>query len=140
MLKIRTMTIDAPLLPTGPEMSNYVTPIGAWLRKFSLDELPQIFNILRGQMSWVGPRPCLRSEAELVSLRRASGIFNVPPGLTGLAQINGRDILSVDEKVTLDSRYVSERSVALNFRIVCATLLPVFVRKILVTSETHGNS
>lgn len=122
MLKMRTMSGNAPLRSTSSEMAQYVTRTGAVIRKFSLDELPQIINILKGDMSWVGPRPCLASESELISGRRCLSVFNVAPGLTGLAQVRGRDNLTIRQKLEYDSQYVSTRSLSFNCWIMLKTL------------------
>jgi O-antigen biosynthesis protein WbqP len=123
LYKIRTMVVGAPVTATNDKMSTFVTPLGSYLRRLSLDELPQVLNILCGDMSWVGPRPCLNSEKELILLRRENKVFDVPPGITGLAQINGRDALTVHQKVTFDAKYACDRSLALNAKILINTLL-----------------
>lgn len=110
--KFRTMRIDTPNLPSHMINANdWFTPVGATLRKFSLDELPQLWNIFCGDMSVVGPRPALWSQFNLVAERDAVGANEVRPGLTGWAQINGRDEISIAEKVALDGEYVRRRSV-----------------------------
>lgn len=108
--KFRTMRIDTPDLPSHMVNANdWMTPIGATLRKFSLDELPQMWNILKGDMSVVGPRPALWNQFDLVAERDRYGANDVRPGLTGWAQINGRDELTVEEKSTLDGEYIHRR-------------------------------
>lgn len=123
MAKFRTMSADAPLLPTArlnsPE--RYLTPLGRWLRKSSLDELPQLFNILKGEMSLVGPRPVIESETELLEHRAESRINGLLPGLTGWAQINGRDHVPVENKVKLDRHYLRNRSIRFDFEILLRT-------------------
>ncbi|NDG65104.1 MAG: sugar transferase, partial [Planctomycetes bacterium] len=105
MPKFRTMRVGTPALPThllaAPE--SHITPIGALLRKSSLDEIPQLWSILKGDMSFVGPRPALFNQSDLIELRTASGVSDLVPGLTGWAQINGRDELPIPEKVRLDT-------------------------------------
>ena len=108
--KFRTMTTDAPHELSTKEFSNaedYITPIGAFLRKTSLDELPQLFNVLAGDMSLIGPRPLIPNEKEMHALRRELGIYNVRPGITGLAQVCGRDRLEDIRKAECDLIYVS---------------------------------
>ena len=103
----------------------YLTPIGAFLRKTSLDELPQIWSILRGDMSFVGPRPALFNQQDLIDLRTASGVETLTPGLTGWAQINGRDDLSIPEKVRLDVDYLHRRNMWFDLEILWRTLTNV---------------
>lgn len=110
--KFRTMRTDTPDVAThllkNPE--KYITPIGKFLRKTSLDELPQLFNILKGEMSLVGPRPALYNQYDLKEMRNKEGINILVPGLTGWAQINGRDEISLEEKVRLDKEYLEKQS------------------------------
>lgn len=127
MPKFRTMRLDTPEvathLLTDPE--EWVTPIGKWLRKTSLDELPQIYNVLRGQMSWVGPRPALYNQDDLIRHRTEKQVHLLIPGLTGYAQINGRDSLSIEEKVAFDHFYLCHRSFRLDLKIIFLTLIKV---------------
>ncbi len=127
MPKFRSMHIDAPQLPThllsNPEL--YLTPIGYLLRKTSLDELPQLFSILAGDLSFAGPRPALFNQEDLIELRTAQGIHRLVPGLTGLAQVNGRDNLPIPEKVRFDYEYLQRRSFAFDLQILCVTVLQV---------------
>lgn len=129
MPKFRTMRIDTPVVAThllqNPQF--YLTSIGSFLRRSSLDELPQIWSILNGDMSFVGPRPALFNQDNLISLRTQHGVHVLRPGLTGWAQINGRDELSVDEKVKLDAEYLSLASVRFDFFILLRTAALVFV-------------
>jgi O-antigen biosynthesis protein WbqP len=128
--KFRTMAATTPadvaknMLDT-PE--RYITAIGSFLRKASLDELPQLLNILKGEMSFIGPRPALWTENELIDIRHKEGITTIKPGLSGLAQINGRDALSLDEKIRFDKLYHDNISFALDLRIFVKT--PVYVLK-----------
>lgn len=129
ILKFRTMRVDTPKdCPThmlrSPEQ--YITPIGNFLRRTSLDELPQIFNILSGKMSVVGPRPALWNQDDLVALRDQYGANDVRPGLTGWAQINGRDELSIEQKARLDGEYVEKMSFLFDLRCFLGTFLSVF--------------
>jgi O-antigen biosynthesis protein WbqP len=127
MPKFRSMHIDTPQLPThllsNPEL--YLTPIGYLLRKTSLDELPQLFSILAGDLSFAGPRPALFNQEDLIELRTAQGIHRLVPGLTGLAQVNGRDNLPIPEKVRFDYEYLQRRSFAFDLQILCVTVLQV---------------
>jgi len=127
MPKFRTMRVDTPAvathLMTNPDQ--YLTPIGHFLRKWSLDELPQLLSILKGDMSFVGPRPALFNQDDLVSLRTRKGIHALVPGLTGWAQINGRDELPIPVKVGFDEYYLKHRSFALDMRIIFLTFLKV---------------
>lgn len=110
--KFRTMRVDTPNLPSHMiNASDWLTPIGAALRKYSLDELPQLWNIFRGDMSVIGPRPALWSQFNLIAEREMVGANDVRPGLTGWAQINGRDEISIKAKVALDGEYVRRRGV-----------------------------
>jgi O-antigen biosynthesis protein WbqP len=125
MPKFRTMRTDAPQIATHllADPGQWVTPIGRFLRRTSLDELPQLWSILKGDMSLVGPRPALFNQDDLVALRRAAGVAGLRPGLTGWAQINGRDELPIAEKVRLDAEYLARRSLAFDLRIIAATAL-----------------
>ena len=112
MPKFRTMHIDTPAVAThlmkNPDI--YLTPIGSFLRKFSLDELPQLYSILKGDISFVGPRPALYNQDDLVELRTEKGIHRLIPGITGWAQVNGRDELPIPVKVEFDDYYLKNRS------------------------------
>jgi O-antigen biosynthesis protein WbqP len=123
MPKFRSMRIDTPLVAThlleNPEA--WLTPIGSFIRRTSLDELPQLCCILKGEMSFVGPRPALFNQHDLIGLRTAQGIHTLVPGLTGWAQINGRDELSLSEKVNFDAAYLQMRSLRLDVHIIWST-------------------
>lgn len=127
MPKFRTMLTDTPSvathLLTNPDQ--YLTPIGSFLRKNSLDELPQLWSILKGDMTFVGPRPALYNQEDLVELRTKLGVHKIKPGLTGWAQINGRDELSILEKVILDKYYLDNMSILLDIKILFATFFKV---------------
>ncbi len=127
MPKFRSMRVDTPAVATHllDNPDKYLTPIGALLRKTSLDELPQLWCILKGDMSFVGPRPALFNQHDLIALRTENGVHKLVPGLTGLAQINGRDEISIPAKVALDTEYLQRRSVWLDFQIMAMTLLKV---------------
>jgi O-antigen biosynthesis protein WbqP len=123
MPKFRSMHVNAPVVATR-EMSDpelYYTQFGSFLRKMSLDELPQLWSIFVGDMSFVGPRPALFNQIDLIQMRTAEGVHALRPGLTGLAQVNGRDELSTVEKVFLDAEYLRLHSFWLDIKILCLT-------------------
>jgi lipopolysaccharide/colanic/teichoic acid biosynthesis glycosyltransferase len=128
MAKFRTMKINTPVLATDllANPTQYITSIGRFLRKSSLDELPQLWNILRGDMSFIGPRPALFNQSSLIEMRTDVGVDYLRPGLTGWAQVNGRDEISDEEKVQLDLWYMQHASLSLNLKILCLTFLKVF--------------
>jgi O-antigen biosynthesis protein WbqP len=123
MPKFRTMRTGAPDVATHllAEPGAWITPLGGFLRRTSLDELPQFWSVLMGDMSLVGPRPALFNQDDLVALRTAAGVDALRPGLTGWAQINGRDELPIPEKVKLDAEYLERRSLAFDVRIMAGT-------------------
>lgn len=128
LYKFRTMACCAPHdSPTaGLNSSAYITRFGAFLRRTSLDELPQLYNILRGDMSIIGPRPVVLAEGELIALRADAGVYRVRPGLSGLAQVLGRDLLNNTEKTSLDRLYVRHQSLFFDLRLIlfsCVTAL-----------------
>jgi len=125
MPKFRTMKLDTPDVATHllTEPERYLTPIGGFLRKFSLDELPQLLTILKGDLTFVGPRPALHNQDDLIALRTANGIHFLVPGITGWAQVNGRDRLSVREKVQFDKYYLEHRSLILDLKIIAMTVI-----------------
>ncbi|MCM2264343.1 MAG: sugar transferase [Desulfuromonadales bacterium] len=127
MPKFRTMRIDTPTVATHllTDPSRYLTPIGAFLRKTSLDELPQLWSILKGDMSFVGPRPALYNQHDLIALRTERGAHHLTPGLTGWAQINGRDELPIPVKVEFDVYYLQHCSFMLDLRILVMTFYKV---------------
>jgi O-antigen biosynthesis protein WbqP len=127
MPKFRSMRTDTPAVATHllGDAKSYLTPIGSFLRRSSLDELPQLWSILRGDMSLVGPRPALFNQQDLIELRTACGVETLVPGLTGWAQINGRDELPIPAKVKLDQEYLQRRSLVFDFRILVQTALKV---------------
>lgn len=131
MPKFRTMRVGTPAvathLLTDPRV--YLTPIGGFLRKSSLDELPQLWSILTGDMSFVGPRPALFNQDDLIALRMQYGVDELVPGLTGWAQINGRDELPIPDKVALDVEYLKRRSFGFDLRILWLTLIKVLRRE-----------
>lgn len=135
MPKFRSMRVDTPAVATHllENPDQWLTPIGSFLRKSSLDELPQLWCILRGDMSFVGPRPALFNQGDLISLRTAKGVHILVPGLTGWAQINGRDELPIPQKVALDEEYLRRRSFGLDLKIITLTIVKVLKRE----SVTH---
>ena len=130
MPKFRSMRIDAPTvashLMTDPNV--FLSPIGAFLRSTSLDELPNLFSILKGDMSFVGPRPALFNQDDLIKLRKEKGVDKFLPGVTGWAQVNGRDELSIPDKVALDVEYIEHQSFWFDLKILWMTLLKVLRR------------
>lgn len=127
MPKFRTMRADTPAVATHllNDPDRYLTPIGKFLRKSSIDELPQILSILKGDMSFVGPRPALFNQDDLIKLRTEQGVHLLTPGLTGWAQVNGRDELPIPVKVEFDAHYLRNRSFLLDMRILFMTFLKV---------------
>ena len=125
MPKFRSMKIGSPVVATHliKDADLYLTPIGKFLRRFSLDELPQLYSIIKGDMSFVGPRPALYNQDDLVLLRKEKGVDNLVPGLTGWAQINGRDDITISDKVKLDAEYLELKSFWFDLKILKATLL-----------------
>ncbi len=127
MPKFRSMRVDTPVVATHllETPDRYLTPIGHLLRRSSLDELPQLWSILAGDMSLVGPRPALHNQHDLIALRADHGVHKLRPGLTGWAQINGRDEIPIPEKVDLDAYYLRNQSLALDLRILVLTVVKV---------------
>jgi O-antigen biosynthesis protein WbqP len=127
MPKFRTMKVDTPVIATHlmPNTKQFLTPIGSFLRKSSLDELPQLWSIIRGDMSFVGPRPALFNQDDLIGLRTEKGIHSLIPGLTGWAQINGRDELPIPHKVELEFEYMERQSFWFDVYILWLTFLRV---------------
>ena len=130
MPKFRSMRVDTPAVATHllDNPSAYLTPIGSFLRKSSLDELPQLWGILRGDMSFVGPRPALFNQQDLIELRTAAGVHALLPGLTGWAQVNGRDELEIPLKVKFDAEYLQRRTMRFDLWILWLTFLKVLRR------------
>ena len=130
MPKFRSMQVGTPAVATHllADASSHLTPIGSFLRKSSLDELPQLWSILLGDMSFVGPRPALFNQHDLIELRTQLGVHELVPGLTGWAQINGRDELPIFEKVALDAEYLYRKSLWFDIRILWLTFVKVIRR------------
>jgi O-antigen biosynthesis protein WbqP len=131
MPKFRTMLKDAPAVATHllADPGKYLTPVGPFLRRLSLDELPQLWSIIKGDMSFVGPRPALFNQDDLISLRTQHQIHTLVPGLTGWAQVNGRDELSIPEKVKLDGEYLCRSSFWFDMEIIFLTAVNVLRRE-----------
>lgn len=127
ILKFRSMRIDTPNVATHllKDPSVFITPLGKFLRKTSLDELPQLINILKGEMSIVGPRPALYNQYDLIDMRTEVGVHKLVPGLTGWAQVNGRDEISLEEKVALDKEYMNMQSFWMDIKIIFMTVFKV---------------
>lgn len=127
ILKFRTMRVDTPNVATHllKDPLVFITPVGKFLRKTSLDELPQLINILKGEMSIVGPRPALYNQYDLKEMRTKVGVHKLVPGLTGWAQINGRDEIPLEEKVNLDKRYMDIQNFFLDIKIIFMTVFKV---------------
>jgi O-antigen biosynthesis protein WbqP len=130
MPKFRTMHLGTPIVATHALLNPkaYFTPIGSFLRKSSLDELPQLWCILLGEMSFVGPRPALFNQKELIELRTQNGVHTLLPGLTGWAQVNGRDDLTIIQKVNLDIIYLQSKGLWFDIKILCRTFIKVVER------------
>ena len=130
MPKFRSMRVGTPAVATHllANPASHLTPIGSFLRKSSLDELPQLWSILVGDMSFVGPRPALYNQADLIAQRTELGVHWLVPGLTGWAQVNGRDELPIPQKVALDAYYARHQSMALDLRVIWMTFLKVLRR------------
>jgi O-antigen biosynthesis protein WbqP len=130
MPKFRSMLTDTPAVAThlldNPDV--YLSPIGGFLRSTSLDELPQLFSVLKGDMSFVGPRPALFNQGDLIALRTEKGVDKLLPGITGWAQVNGRDELSIPDKVALDVEYLNRQSFWFDMKILWMTFLKVMKR------------
>lgn len=135
MPKFRSMQVDTPMVATHlmSDPHKYLFPFGSFLRRYSIDEFPQLFSILKGDMSFVGPRPALFNQEDLISLRKENGVDCLLPGLTGLAQINGRDDLSIKDKVDLDVEYMRHQSFSFDFIILWKT----FIRAIKSDGVSH---
>ncbi|WP_228522805.1 sugar transferase [Methylophilus sp. 14] len=133
MPKFRSMRVGTPQIATHlmNQQSNpnaFLTPVGSFIRKTSLDELPQLWSVLKGDMSIVGPRPALFNQDDLVSLRTEQGVHTLKPGITGWAQINGRDEIPIPQKVALDAYYLANQTVWLDLRIILLTAIKVLRR------------
>lgn len=121
--KLRTMYADTRDAPSHETATDAVTPAGKWLRRLKLDELPQLWNILRGDMSFVGPRPCLPSQTELIEARRTRGLYTIRPGVTGVAQVAGIDMSNPEKLAEVDATYLKDMSLSADLRLIIATAL-----------------
>ena len=130
MPKFRSMLTDTPAVATHllDNPNTYLSPIGSFLRRYSLDELPQLFSVLKGNMSFVGPRPALFNQDDLIALRTEKGVDKLLPGITGWAQVNGRDELSIPDKAALDVEYLNHQSFWFDMKILWKTFLKVMKR------------
>ena len=131
MIKFRTMKLDSPEVATHL-MSNdkiYMTKIGSFLRRYSLDEIPQLYNILTGDMTFIGPRPALYNQFDLINIRNSYDVQKLKPGITGWAQVNGRDTLSIEDKVKLENYYLKNKSIILDIKIIILTIFKVLRAK-----------
>jgi len=130
MPKFRSMLVETPSVATHllSNPKSYLSPIGGFLRHSSLDELPQLFSVLKGDMSFVGPRPALYNQDELIALRNEKNVDKLLPGITGWAQVNGRDELTISDKDQLDNEYLNRQSIWFDIKILWMTLLKVFKR------------
>jgi len=130
MPKFRSMKVDTPVVATHllSDPKSVLTPVGDFLRKSSLDELPQLWSIIKSDMSFVGPRPAMFNQDDLIALRTQKGVHDLVPGLTGWAQINGRDELSISRKVNLDVEYLNNQSLRMDIKIIFWTFIKVFKR------------
>jgi O-antigen biosynthesis protein WbqP len=130
MPKFRSMRVGTPAVATHllSDPDSHLTPIGSLLRKSSLDELPQLWSIIKGDMSFVGPRPALFNQSDLIELRTQSGVHRLVPGLTGWAQVNGRDELPISQKVALDIEYLHRKSIKFDIHILFLTVVKVIMR------------
>jgi O-antigen biosynthesis protein WbqP len=133
MPKFRSMRLDTPALATHimnsqDNPNHYLTPVGSFIRKTSLDEIPQLWCVLKGDMSLVGPRPALFNQDDLIQLRTKSNVHTIKPGITGWAQVNGRDELTIPKKVELDYYYAKNQSISLDCKIILMTVLKVLRR------------
>ena len=131
MPKFRSMYIETPEVTTHllKDSQSYITPVGKILRKTSLDEIPQLYSVLKGDMSFVGPRPALYNQDDLIELRTKNSVHTILPGVTGWAQINGRDEISIPAKVELDTYYLKNRSIIFDIKIIFLTFFSVLFSK-----------
>ena len=130
MPKFRTMQVDTPAVATHllPDPKQFLTPVGSFLRKSSLDEIPQLWSVLKGDMAIVGPRPALFNQHDLIKLRTEKGVHLLKPGITGWAQVNGRDELPIPDKVELDVDYMNKQSLSFDLKIIALTVVKVLFR------------
>jgi O-antigen biosynthesis protein WbqP len=140
LIKFRTMRVDTPSdTPTHllKNPKSWITPVGKFLRKTSLDELPQLLNVLKGDISIIGPRPALWNQLDLIQERDALNIHSIKPGMSGWAQVNGRDTLTIKEKVALDYTYLTKESFVLDIKIIFKTIIKLFYDQNVVEGGTN---
>lgn len=133
MPKFRSMRLGTPQIATHlmnqhTNHDTFLTPVGSFIRKSSLDELPQLWSVIKGDMSIVGPRPALFNQDDLIALRTEKNVHTLKPGITGWAQVNGRDEIPISEKVSLDEYYLKHQSIWLDIKIICMTVIKVIRR------------
>lgn len=133
MPKFRSMRVGTPQIATHlmnqqADPNAFLTPVGSFIRKTSLDELPQLWSVLKGDMSVVGPRPALFNQDDLITLRTEKNVHTLKPGITGWAQVNGRDEIPIPQKVALDEYYLKHQSIWLDIKIICMTVIKVIRR------------
>lgn len=131
MPKFRTMSLDTPQVATHKikNSKRYLTKFGRFMRKYSIDELPQLYSVFKGDMSFVGPRPSLFNQYDLISLRKKNKISTIKPGITGWAQINGRDDISIIKKISLDKYYLKNMNLYLDIKIIFLTIFSILKKK-----------
>lgn len=130
MPKFRSMHTDTKEIETELfQQNSKITKVGSFMRRYSLDEILQFFSVIKGEMSIVGPRPCLPTQIDLINMRNKYGISNLVPGITGLAQINGRDMLNLKEKVFYEQKYLNKKSLFLDIKIILLTIIKIFWKK-----------
>ena len=131
MPKFRTMSLDTPQVATHKikNSKRYLTKFGSFMRKYSIDELPQLYSVFKGDMSFVGPRPSLFNQYDLISLRKKNKISTIKPGITGWAQINGRDDISITKKISLDKYYLKNMNLYLDIKIIFLTIFSILKKK-----------
>ena len=131
MPKFRTMSLDTPQVATHKikNSKRYLTKFGSFMRKYSIDELPQLYSVFKGDMSFVGPRPSLFNQYDLISLRKKNKISTIKPGITGWAQINGRDDISIIKKISLDKYYLKNMNLYLDIKIIFLTIFSILKKK-----------
>lgn len=142
LYKFRTMKSQTPKYLATAEMQNpnqYITRLGGLLRKTSLDELPQLFNVLKGDMSIIGPRPLISDEYEMHIMRKRFGVYNIRPGITGLAQVNGRDMMDADEKIHWDVRYIEKFGLKMDMSVLLTTIPSVLRKEGVIGDSTQHN-
>jgi len=141
LYKFRSMRTDAPNVATHllKDSKSYITPFGKFLRKSSLDELPQLLNIIKGDMTFIGPRPALYNQYDLIKLRTKRGVHRIRPGVSGWAQVNGRDCLDLSQKVEFDSVYLGSQSLLFDVKILVFTILKVLKADGVLEGERESN-